>query len=115
MTLRIILIIVPIITFLFVSRKLRKSQFQLTDAFFWIIFSIVILLIGIFPGICFYFSALLGIELPVNFVFLVMIFLLLIRNFILNVKIANLEFKLTNLIQELAIRESKNSVYDLDE
>lgn len=105
--LRIILIVVSVMTFIYISRKLKKSQLQVMDAFFWIVFSFVLMVIGVFPGIALFFAKVVGVQSPVNFVYLVVIFLLLLRTFMLTIRISFLEEKVKNLIEEIAIRENE--------
>ena len=105
--LRIILIVVSVMTFIYISRKLKKSQLQVMDAFFWIVFSFVLMVIGVFPGIAMFFAKVVGVQSPVNFVYLVVIFLLLLRTFMLTIRISFLEEKVKNLIVEIAIRENE--------
>ena len=105
--LRIILIVVSVMTFIYISRKLKKSQLQVMDAFFWIVFSFVLMVIGVFPGIAMFFAKVVGVQSPVNFVYLVVIFLLLLRTFMLTIRISFLEEKVKNLIEEIAIRENE--------
>ena len=105
--LRIIFIVVSVMTFIYISRKLKKSQLQVMDAFFWIVFSFVLMVIGVFPGIAMFFAKVVGVQSPVNFVYLVVIFLLLLRTFMLTIRISFLEEKVKNLIEEIAIRENE--------
>ena len=56
------------------------------DAFFWIVFSFVLMVIGVFPGIAMFFAKVVGVQSPVNFVYLVVIFLLLLRTFMLTIR-----------------------------
>lgn len=83
--LRIILIMVSVMTYFYIARKLKKSQLQVMDAFFWIVFSFVLMVIGIFPGIAIFLAKIVGIQSPVNFVYLVVIFLLILRSFMLTI------------------------------
>lgn len=107
-TLRVVLCIISLLTFAYVGRKIRKSQMQLEDALFWIILSAIIALISIFPSIAYYASEQIGFQAPVNFIFLVMIFLLLWKVFLLSIKISQLENRIASLVQEIALREKRN-------
>ncbi len=107
--LRLFMSIFAIGTFLFMFRKLRKSKVQLFEAFLWIIFSFGLVLLGVFPEIAIYFAQLLGIQSPINAVFLAIIFILIILNFLLTLKVSGLEMKVHSLVQELAIREHDRS------
>lgn len=106
--LRIILLIASVITCAYISRKLKKSQIQIMDTVFWIGLSIIFVIFAAFPPIATGLSELLGFMAPVNFVFLSIIFLLLIRCFLLSIRVSQLDDRLKNLVEELAIREVEN-------
>ena len=63
------------------------------------------MVIGIFPGIAIFLAKIVGIQSPVNFVYLVVIFLLILRSFMLTIRISWLEERVKNLVEEIAIRE----------
>jgi hypothetical protein len=75
---------------------------QIDDALFWIVVSIHLVFVSIFPGIASFFSKLVGIESPANAVFLVIIFLLLTKLFGLSVQVSQLNQKIRALSQEMA-------------
>lgn len=104
-SLRVILFVASILTCMYISRKLKKSQIQIMDTIFWIVLSTIFVLFAIFPQIVTWISDKLGFIAPVNFVFLIMIFLLLLRCFLLSIKISQLDDKIRNLVEELAIKE----------
>lgn len=101
--LRILLIIVSIVTFCYIVRKIRKSQVQIVDVSFWIIFSLVLIIIALIPKIALIISDILQIATTVNFVFLTVIFLLLLQLFLLSIKVSKLESKLKELTGEIAL------------
>lgn len=103
--LRVMLFAASILTCGYIARKLKKSQIQVIDTVFWIGLAVLFILLSVFPEIASFLSALMGFQAPVNFVFLLMIFLLLIRCFLLSIRISQLEDKLRNLVEELAIRD----------
>lgn len=103
--LRGMLLFASFITCVYIARKLRKSQVQVIDTVFWIGISVIFIVLSIFPGIASTLSNLMGFQAPVNFIFLLMIFLLLIRCFLMSVRISQLEETIKNLVEELAIRE----------
>lgn len=107
-SLRVILFVASILTFMYVVRKLRKAQIQIMDTVFWFGLTGIFVMFSIFPDIVSWLSELLGFMAPVNFIFLVMIFLLLIRCFLLSIRVSQLDDKLKNLVEEIAIRDSKN-------
>ena len=103
--LRLLLIISSLLTSLFFLKKIRLSKIKIEDAIFWLLFSILIILLSIFPGIISFAASILGIQSPVNFLFLLMLFILLIRVFTLTLKISMLELKLGKLVREIALEE----------
>lgn len=111
--LRLLLLIASIFTFLYIVRKLRKSQLQVMDTVFWIVLSTILIVLSIFPQIAYWIANILGIQSPVNFIFLLIIFMLMIRNFLLTIKVSQLEDKLKTLVEELAIRENASRKKDM--
>lgn len=107
--LRILLFVASVLTCAYIARKLKKSQIQVMDTVFWIGLSVIFIIISVFPNIAEYLAARMGFQAPVNFIFLLMIFLLLIRCFLLSIKISQLEDKLRNLVEELAIKENERN------
>lgn len=99
----IVLIVTTVITAFFLLRKIRKSQLLIDDAIFWIIFCFILIFLAIFPKVSYWLSTLLGFESPVNFIFIVFIFLLLIKVFSLSNKISKLENQIQHLVQKYAI------------
>ena len=53
------------------------------------------------------FTRLLGMQLPVNFVFMVFIFILLVKLFMMTIELSTLENKVKDLTQELALAEKE--------
>jgi len=105
--LRISLIVVSVIVLLFVIRKIRKSQVHIENTIFWILFMFGLVIISIFPGIAVFFSNLIGIETPSNFVFLCIIFLLLLKIFNLSLQLSKLQYQIQQLSQIIALEKSE--------
>lgn len=91
---------------LLVIRKIRRSQFDASDSLYWLGLSAGLLVVAVFPQIAYFFSGLLGFQSPSNFVFLVMIALLLAREFSLQAQLSALRRKVTALVQEVAVRDA---------
>ena len=102
---RIILILVSLGTFIAIIKRIRNAKVQIETSLFWIVFSAILLLFSIFPQIPDFITSLLGIYSTVNFIFLFVIFILLVHQFMNSIKISQLEQKLKELTQELAVRE----------
>ena len=109
LTLRIVLIVVSILTTLFMMRKIRQSKVQIEDSLFWFLFSLLLVIISIFPQIPEFLSELLGIASPVNFIFLFIIFILLIKLFYSTLRISQLDSKLKTLTQQVALKEHRKA------
>lgn len=103
--LRIVLILISGITFTIMVRKIRNAKVQIENSLFWIVFSMLLFVLSIFPKIAVYAAHLLGIQTPVNFIFLFVIFILLLKQFAVTIRISQLENKIKELSQELGIRE----------
>lgn len=103
--LRIILIIVSLITFCYISKKIRNAKMVIEESLFWIFFAAFLLLISIFPQIADWGADLLGIYSPTNFIFLVMIFVLILKVFSLSIKLSQLNDKIRKFVQEEALKE----------
>ncbi|MCF0129330.1 MAG: DUF2304 domain-containing protein [Pseudobutyrivibrio sp.] len=103
--LRAVLIVTSFIACACAVSKIRKSRMRVEDAFFWFVIMGIALVFSICPNVAYWGAKLVGIISPVNFVFLAMIFLLLIKVFSLSAKLANLQCRFNELVQEMAVRE----------
>ncbi|MCI7796190.1 MAG: DUF2304 domain-containing protein [Lachnospiraceae bacterium] len=106
MQLRMVLIVVSVVTTWLILRKIRMSKMRIEDSIFWIGFSLMLIVFSVFPEIVYWMSDLSGTQTPVNFIFLFMIFVLILRMFRLTVKISQLETKVRDLTQRIAIDEN---------
>lgn len=104
---RIFLIAGSVIAFMFVVHFIRKSRVRIEDTMFWIIMCVALVVISVFPQIPFWFARLVRVESPANFVFLVMIAILLVNQFYMTLKISRLQIKITELVQRIAIDSSQ--------
>ena len=100
---RIVLLVGAVSMFIYVFRGVRKDRFKAQETFFWLLLTLIFVLLSIVPGIVEFFSRLLGVASPVNLVFLVVIFLLLVKVFAMDRKVAKAEHQLTQLVQKTAI------------
>ena len=103
--LRVMLILVSVLVTVFVLRKIRKKQLNIDDSIYWIMFSLLLLILSIFPGIAIWASEQLGILSPANFVFLFMIFMVLIKLFYVAIDLSVQKQRLNRLVQKLALTE----------
>lgn len=79
----------------------------------WILFSGALFVLSVFPGIFDFLAELAGVYSTVNFVFLFFIFVLLILCFSLNMKVSQMDTKIKELTQLLAIEKFERYSNDL--
>ena len=108
MTLRILLILVSVATFLQMMRKIRQSKIQIESAIFWIVLALVLVAFSVFPSIADFAAHCLGIYSTANFLFLVAIFLLIVKVFDMTIQISQLETRIKELVQQMALEEKKH-------
>ena len=108
MTLRIALILVSVVTFFLMMRKIRQSKVQIESAIFWIVLAMVLVVYSIFPAAADFCARVLGIYSTANFLFLVAIFLLIVKVFDMTIQISQLETKIKELVQQMALEEKKH-------
>ena len=104
-TLRIILVICSLISFILCITKIKQAKLKITNSVIWMIGSVVLILMSIFSGAVEWIADKLGFMAPVNFVFLVMIGFLLIQTFVDNIRICNLNEKIKDLNHYIALKE----------
>lgn len=106
-TLRILLIICSVISFILCIKKIKKSELKIENSVIWLLGSILLILMSIFSGAVSWVSSALGFEAPVNFVFLCVIGVLLIEVFLDNIRISKLSEKVKDLNHYIAIKENE--------
>lgn len=107
--LRVLLIAVSVIAGIYSIREIRKSQVKIGNAIFWFMLTFLFLVISIFPQIIIALADLIGVESPVNLVYLIMIFLLFYKVFTLSVKVSKMEHMINILTSESAILKKEIS------
>lgn len=103
--LQVLLFLVTLFCFFNVVKKVKKGKFKIEYAIVWILVTLGLLVIALFPVISIQLSHLLGIVSPVNFVFLCIIFILGIVVYILSLKVSALEEKIYHLVEYVAVKE----------
>lgn len=106
--LQIILIISSIILFLLLIKTVKGGKLRTDYATGWILSSIVLIIIAIFPQIAYFFTDALGVMSAANMIFAIIILILIVLVYLLFAKVSMLEEKQKNIIQELAILKEKN-------
>ena len=102
---QVLLIFGAILMTYYILKRIRQSKLQIEYAIFWIIFSGILLIFSVFPFLVALVTRLIGMELPVNFIFLLFILILILKAFFQTIETSALENKVRNLTQRLAIEE----------
>lgn len=104
-TLRVILIVCSIISFILCIRKIKQAKLKVENSIIWMIGSMLLILMSIFSSAVEWISEKLGFMAPVNFVFLIIIAFLLVEAYMNNLKLTELNEKIKNLNHYIAIKE----------
>lgn len=101
--LRIMLIVGALLVFWVIASRVRHRKILMQDAIYWVVLSFLLILAAIFPGVIIALANALGFMSPSNFVFLVIVALLLVKIFSNSAEISMLRHKLEELTQESAL------------
>lgn len=104
---RFILIAASLLMAYYILKRIRQSKLQIEYAIFWMLFAGVLIVFSLFPWLVTMFTRLIGMQLPVNFIFLFFIFVLLVKMFLMTIELSALENKVKDLTQELALEEKE--------
>lgn len=104
--LRILLIFAALFVLFFITRQIRQSKFSAKESIYWLGLCFILVIMALFPWLVYQCSNLLGIQSPSNFVFLIIIAILLVKEFSLQSEIASLRTKLTNICQVITLTNS---------
>lgn len=105
--LRILLVIGAFLMLYVVVTRIRKKKILMQDAIYWVVLSFLLVLAAIFPGVIIALANVLGFMSPSNFVFLVIVALLLIKIFSNSAEISMLRHKVEELTQESALHNKE--------
>lgn len=107
-SLRVLCIVGAVVTFTIVTRRIRRSRMRMEDAIFWVVLSLALVVVALFPGIATALARLLGFQAPSNFVFLAVIAILLVKLFSLSAEVSELKGRVIELAQTLALRSDED-------
>ncbi len=107
MAMRALLIAGSLLTALYVLRRVRKSRMRTEDSVFWLLFSLILVLMGLLPNAVSALARLIGVMSAANLVFLIVIFLLIIKLFLMDQRISALQRQVTDVVQAEAVRQRR--------
>ena len=86
---------------------LKKNSMSIKNSVAWLLLPVVFIIIAIFPEPLASLSNALGFETPSNFIFVVIIALLIILCFSLTITLSRQQYQIIKLIQEFSILKEK--------
>lgn len=92
---------------IYVIREVRKKKFSIKESFWWVIATIVMLLLSIFPYSIDWVAKQLNIAYAPSLLFVLCFIFLLFINFRHSRKITEQQIKITELAQEVSILKEK--------
>lgn len=100
-------IILSVLVILYVINIVRKKKFSIKESFWWIVASIMMLMLSIFPYSIDWIAQKIGVAYPPTLLLVACIVFLLFINFRDSKRISELQMKVVELGQELAIVKEK--------
>ncbi|MDO4556001.1 MAG: DUF2304 domain-containing protein [Lachnospiraceae bacterium] len=107
--LRVLLVLTSLLFTWFMLRKIRNSKLQIEYAIFWIIFSLILIILAVFPELTYLGARILGFISPANLIYLFVIFILMVKVFLMTIELSQLENKVNELIQKIALDEKEEN------
>ncbi len=105
---RIYFIIIAIVVFLYIILEVRKKKFSIKESFWWVIASIAMIFLAIFPYSIDKLAEIFHVSYGPALLLVICTVFLTIMNFRNSKKIAEQQEKIIELAQELAILKEKN-------
>ena len=96
-------IIISVLILLYTLYSVRKENLSIKTSFIWILASIIMLLLSIFPYSIDWFAQFFGIYYAPSLLLTLCVVVLLILNFNMSNKIAKLQEKVIDLAQEISV------------
>lgn len=100
-------IIISGFTLIYVIHSVKEKKFTIKESFWWFFLGVIMLLLSIFPRSIDYFAKKLNITYPPSLLFILCNVFLLFINFRNSKKISDLQLKVIDLSQELAVLKEK--------
>lgn len=99
-------VIISFLVFMYIIYEVRKKEFSIKESFCWVIASIIMLLLSIFPYSIDKIAEIFGVEYPPSLFFVFCIIFLVFINFRNSKKISKQQEKIIELAQNVAIIKS---------
>lgn len=110
--LRVVLIIMAVIIIVVIFRLIKSKKLPVKYSLFWLIASVIILLVGAVPNLIGIFTRLIGFETSSNLVIGIILMLLLIITLLLTIIVSNQRKRITVLVQEVSHLKKRVNDYE---
>ncbi len=100
-------IIASVAALIYVVVEVRKNHFSVKESFWWVIAALGMIFLSIFPYTFDYIAKFLSISYGPSLLFVICIIFLLFINFRSSKKISDMQMKITDLAEHIAILEQK--------
>lgn len=100
---KIYFIIIALICMIYIITEVRKKKFSIKESFWWIVASVVVLLLAIFPYSINWLAKIFGVEYPPSLFFVFCIIFLTFINFRNSKKLSEQQEKIIELAQQVSI------------
>jgi len=94
----VVVVVVVAMLWMLRTRRIREKY-----AAIWLLLTFAVVVLGVFPGLAFWLSDLLGVQTPVNLVFAVALVVLAAVCLQLSTEVSNLEEETRTLAEEIAL------------
>jgi hypothetical protein len=98
-------IIAAVLTLFTVVELLRRRRLRERHIVWWLVFGVLVLIIAVFPSVLVWLAGLVGIAIPINFVFFVSIIALFLVSLQQSAEATRLENKTRVLAEDVALLE----------
>ncbi len=105
--LQMTVIIAALLLLIIVVYGIRSRKLQIKHSVLWIFLGVINLIFALFPTVTVYFTNLIGIELPVNAIFLTTIVVAYLLILQLSINSSSSESKKRKIVQKVAILEAE--------
>lgn len=103
----VLFFVVAVVTVLFIFLQIRKNKLNIDDSLLWLMWSMLLLVFGVFPGLVNKIAHNIGFVATSNFVLCLFIFFSYFIIFLQSIKISQLKEKTNRLIQKISLFENE--------
>ena len=109
---KIYFILMSLFSMFYVIYNVKNKKFSIKESFWWVLSSLIMVVLSIFPYSIDYIAKVFGVSYPPSLLFVFCIVFLLFINFRNSKRISEQQMKIIELEQNLAILKEKNNHKD---